>query len=103
MWTQYPIVSGSLIIIYLQISLGWLFLFMGVLVGSAVVPISLCVFWPKLSGEGMIAGTTGDSIIAFIVWLSVASIYPGGLRDFLKNTGKKLWPCSKANHFFQQV
>ncbi len=61
---------------------------MGVLVGSAVIPISLCVFWPKLSGEGMIAGATGGSIIAFVVWLSVASTYPGGLGNFLQNTGK---------------
>ena len=71
----------------LQLSLGWLYLFMGVLIGSCVPAIALCMFWERLAGVGMVAGSMGGSCLALIVWLAVASTYPGGLRDFFNNTG----------------
>jgi Na+/proline symporter len=46
----------------LNIKLGWLYLFMGVVVGSAVIPISLTVYWTRLTAEGMIAGAVGGCV-----------------------------------------
>lgn len=60
---------------------------MGILIGSAVIPIILCMFWEKLTGPGMIAGGICGTVAALIAWLLVSSLYSGGLYDFIKNTG----------------
>ena len=64
-----------------------MYLFMGVLIGSAVIPITLCMTWGRVNSIGMICGATGGSILGLTVWLSVASTYDGGLSDFFNNTG----------------
>jgi len=61
---------------------------MGILIGSAVIPIALSVSWDKLTGNAMIIGSVSGTILAVISWLSAASMYDGGLSNFLKNTGK---------------
>ena len=61
---------------------------MGILVGSAVVPITLCMCWGRLTGVAMVAGSVGGTLLALITWLSVASTYKGGLSKFLDNTGE---------------
>ena len=61
---------------------------MGILVGSAVVPITLSMFWGRLTGVAMVAGSVGGTLLALITWLSVASTYEGGLGNFLDNTGE---------------
>ena len=60
---------------------------MGILIGSAVIPIILCMSWEKLTGNGMVAGGISGTTTALIAWLSVASLYGDGLSDFLQNTG----------------
>lgn len=60
---------------------------MGILIGSAVIPIMLCMSWEKLTGNGMVAGAISGTATALIAWLSVASLYGDGLSDFLHNTG----------------
>ena len=74
--------------VFFQLSLGWVYLFMGILVGSAVVPITLCMCWGRLTGVAMVAGSVGGTLLALITWLSVASTYKGGLSKFLDNTGE---------------
>ena len=73
--------------LFFQISLGWVYLFMGVLIGSAVIPIMLAMTWPRLTGTGMISGGISGTILGLAVWLGVASTYPGGLSNFFENTG----------------
>lgn len=72
-----------------QLSLGWVYLFMGILIGSAVVPITLCMCWERLTGNGMIAGAVSGTFLALITWLSVAATNEGGLYPgtFFENTG----------------
>ena len=60
---------------------------MGVLIGSAVIPITLSMFWSGLQGDAMVIGAVTGTTSALIVWLSIASTYDGGLGQFLKNTG----------------
>ena len=61
---------------------------MGVLIGSAVIPITLCMFWARLTGVAMMAGALGGTFIGVVSWLSVAAIkYDGGLYNFMENTG----------------
>lgn len=40
----------------LGVSLGWVYLMMGIVIGSAVIPIYLCLTWSKTSGTGAILG-----------------------------------------------
>ncbi|KAK0061332.1 urea-proton symporter DUR3, partial [Biomphalaria pfeifferi] len=71
-------------------SLGWVYLFMGILVGSAVIPITLAMFWERLTSGAMMAGSIGGAAMAISVWLGVASTYEGGLGSWWTNTGKEL-------------
>ena len=76
-----------MIIMIAQVRLGWVYLFMGIIVGSAVVPIILCMSWGRLTAVAMVWGSVGGTLLALITWLSVASTYDNGLSDFMKNTG----------------
>ena len=60
---------------------------MGVLIGSAVVPVSLALFWKRLSSKGMILGAISGTVTGVSSWLIVSSTYDGGLSNFFENTG----------------
>ena len=70
----YGILSGIMAIILLKIgiSLGWVYLFMGVCVGSAVVPIAFSITWKKCSATAAIAGAIGGLIGSVITWMCTA-------------------------------
>ncbi|CAG5131507.1 unnamed protein product [Candidula unifasciata] len=89
-WTTMAVIPFTIILYTIQASLGWVYLFMGILNGSAVIPITLTMFWERLTCEGMISGTIGGTIIALCVWLGVASTYEGGLSDWWNSTGQEL-------------
>ena len=46
----------ALIFKYIGVSMGWLYMFMGTLLGSAVVPIALCISVKKANRMGCIVG-----------------------------------------------
>lgn len=54
----YAIIMGlsALIFHYIGISMGWLYEFMGTLLGSAVVPIALCISHKKANRMGCVVG-----------------------------------------------
>lgn len=68
------------------VSLGWMYLAMGVLIGSAVLPIALMLLWRKANAIGAIAGTTVGCVLGIITWLSVTSIEYGQVN--LDTTGR---------------
>ncbi|GLJ26678.1 hypothetical protein SUGI_0519190 [Cryptomeria japonica] len=68
------------------ISLEWMYLAMGVLIGSAVMPITFLLLWSKANSVGAIAGTIGGCILGISTWLSVTSIEYG--RVNLDTTGR---------------
>lgn len=55
------------------IDLGWLYLFMGVIIGSAVIPVAYAISWRKCSGLGAICGAVGGLILGLSSWLIFAS------------------------------
>ncbi|KAJ3487960.1 hypothetical protein NLI96_g3181 [Meripilus lineatus] len=63
----------GLIFFYIGISMGWLYEFMGVVLGSAVVPIALCVSWRKANKWGCIAGAVIGFCSGIIAWLVTTS------------------------------
>lgn len=81
-----------------QASLGWVYLFMGILVGSAVIPITLAMFWERLTSGAMMAGSIGGAVMAISVWLGVASTYEGGLGSWWTNTGRLKFCCQHGSY-----
>lgn len=68
------------------VSLGWMYLAMGVLIGSAVIPIAFMLLWSKANAFGAILGSTSGCVLGIITWLSTAKIQYG--RVDLDSTGK---------------
>ncbi|KAI4314577.1 hypothetical protein L6164_027469 [Bauhinia variegata] len=60
-----------------EVSLGWMYLAMGVLIGSAVLPIAFMLLWRKANAIGAILGTTIGCVLGIITWLSVTKIEYG--------------------------
>ncbi len=61
---------------------------MGVLIGSAVIPVGLSLIWNRMTAKGMYFGPIGGTVLALTSWLCVASTFPGGLSKFFDNTGR---------------
>ena len=72
------------------LDLGWIYLFTGVLVASTVVPVALSLIWARNTGLGVSCGVVGGAACSISAWLVHASTYPGGLTDFIANTGRSL-------------
>lgn len=68
------------------VSLGWMYLAMGVLIGSAVLPIAFMLLWRKANATGAILGTVTGCVLGIITWLSVTKIQYG--RVNLDTTGR---------------
>ncbi|XP_043697464.1 urea-proton symporter DUR3-like [Telopea speciosissima] len=68
------------------VSLGWMYLAMGVLIGSAVPPIAFMLLWKKANASGAIVGTITGCILGIITWLSVTKVEYG--RVNLDTTGR---------------
>ncbi|KAL3315475.1 hypothetical protein Ciccas_005892 [Cichlidogyrus casuarinus] len=55
------------------VTLGWLYQFMGVLVGSAVAPVSYTLLWEHITALGMVAGAVSGTISGLITLFVYAS------------------------------
>ncbi|XP_077244759.1 urea-proton symporter DEGRADATION OF UREA 3 (DUR3) [Tasmannia lanceolata] len=68
------------------VSLGWMYLATGVLIGSAVLPIAFMLLWRKANSIGAILGTILGCLFGIITWLSVTRIEYGRIN--LDTTGR---------------
>jgi Na+/proline symporter len=68
------------------ISLGWMYLATGVLIGSAVMPIAFMLLWRKANAIGAILGAISGCVLGIITWLSVTKSEYG--RVNLDTTGR---------------
>ncbi|KDQ61991.1 hypothetical protein JAAARDRAFT_76835 [Jaapia argillacea MUCL 33604] len=62
---------------YIGVSMGWLYTFMGVVLGGAVVPIALCITWKKANKWGGIIGSVAGFVAGVIAWLVTTSTLNG--------------------------
>ncbi|CAN0886207.1 Urea-proton symporter DUR3 [Linum grandiflorum] len=69
------------------VSLGWMYLAMGVLIGSAVIPTAFMLLWRKANAIGAILGTVVGCVLGITTWISVTSIKYDGRID-LDTTGR---------------
>ena len=56
------------------LSLGFVYLMMGVIIGSAVIPVSMCLTWKKCTATGAITGALVGQVCAIIAWMVSASV-----------------------------
>ncbi|XP_078446066.1 urea-proton symporter DEGRADATION OF UREA 3 (DUR3) [Wolffia australiana] len=68
------------------VSLGWMYLAMGVFIGSAVMPIAFLLLWRKANAAGAIAGTVCGCALGLVTWLTVTKVQYG--RVNLDTTGR---------------
>jgi len=59
------------------LNLGWVYLFMGIIIGSAVAPLWNMMTWKKASGTGAVIAAWSGLALALIAWLVGAKIESG--------------------------
>jgi len=69
------------ILLGMGLSLGFVYLAMGILIGSAVIPIALTITWSKTTRAGAVAGALIGVILALLTWTSVAASEANGVVD----------------------
>lgn len=67
----------SIALFEMGLNLGWVYLFMGIVIGSAVMPLWFMMTWSKASGTGAILAAWGGFILAVVTWIVMASIRSG--------------------------
>ncbi|CAH9077557.1 unnamed protein product [Cuscuta europaea] len=68
------------------VSLGWMYLAMGVFIGSAVIPIAFMLLWKRANAFGAILGPVIGCFLGIITWLGVTKAEYG--RVDLDTTGR---------------
>jgi len=85
----YAIICGfaGLVFFFIGVSLGWLYTFMGVILGSAVAPIALCVTYSKANKWGCISGAIAGFFSGIIAWLVTTSTLNNGVINVVTTGG----------------
>mmetsp|Transcript_24849 Transcript_24849/g.32462 ORF Transcript_24849/g.32462 Transcript_24849/m.32462 type:complete len:315 (+) Transcript_24849:1-945(+) len=75
----FGIFMGLLAVVLNQIGLGlgYVYLMMGVIIGSAVIPVAYSLLWKKCTAKAAITGAVLGQILGIIMWLSTASAIDG--------------------------
>ncbi|GER57620.1 sodium/proline symporter [Striga asiatica] len=68
------------------VSLGWMYLAMGVFIGSAVIPIAFLLLSTKANAKGAVFGTIFGCLLGITTWLTVTKVEYG--RVNLDTTGR---------------
>jgi len=67
----------SIALYYIGLNLGWVYLFMGIVIGGAVVPLWNMMTWSKASGRGAVIAAWSGCASAFTSWIITAYILYG--------------------------
>jgi Na+/proline symporter len=97
----YGVISGLLAVVLLKadLSLGWVYLFMGVIIGSAVLPIAFAITWKNCSAAGAISGAILGQAAGLISWLVTTKALSGEIN--LKTTGG--WQDQPSHHWWFSI
>lgn len=66
---------------YIGVSMGYLYELMGSIIGSAVVPVALCITWKKCNGTGAIVGAILGFAAAMAGWIGITAHLNNGVID----------------------
>lgn len=85
----YSVLSGvfAVILLNFKLSLGWVYLFMGIIIGGAVFPIACSITWKKTSARAAIIAPLVSMPCAVITWIVTAHQLNDGVVD-KKTTGQ---------------
>ncbi|KII84020.1 hypothetical protein PLICRDRAFT_95683 [Plicaturopsis crispa FD-325 SS-3] len=78
---------AGVIFYFIGVSMGWLYTFMGVILGGGVVPIALCITWRKANKWGCIIGAVNGFAAGIIAWLVTTSALNGGVINVTTSGG----------------
>jgi urea-proton symporter len=67
----------SILLAEIGLNLGWVYLFMGIMIGSAVCPLWNLMNWTKASGTGAVIAAWSGFFLALVGWLIGAKIQGG--------------------------
>merc|ERR1712048_904796 len=67
----------SIALYEMGLNLGWVYLFMGICIGSAVAPLWYLLTWKGASGKGAVIAAWSGLALALITWFVAASIQSG--------------------------
>ncbi|EFJ41619.1 hypothetical protein VOLCADRAFT_68028, partial [Volvox carteri f. nagariensis] len=89
MVVTYAVISGvvSVILLKLNVSLNWVYLFMGIVIGSAVFPIAASLTWAKCSAKAACISAIVTTPLAIMTWLITAAKLNDGVIN-LDTTGQ---------------
>jgi len=78
----FGLIMGAFAIILqvMGLNLGWVYLFMGIVIGSAVIPLWNLMTWEKASGTGAVIAAWTGLVLALIAWLVGAKIQGGDVN-----------------------
>jgi len=71
----------AVVLLGMGLSLGFVYLAMGILIGSAVIPIALTITWSKTTRAGAVAGALIGVMLSLLTWTSVAASEANGVID----------------------
>ena len=71
--------SFSIALAEIGLNLGWVYLFMGIVIGSAVVPLWNLMTWKKASGTGAVVAAWAGLALAIVGWLIAAKVQSGSI------------------------
>lgn len=69
----------AIVLFEIGLSLGWVYLFMGIAIGGAVAPIYFCLTWSKASATGAMVGAISGLISGLVCWLVIAQTKFGAI------------------------
>ena len=69
------------ILLGMGLSLGFVYLAMGILIGSAVIPIALTITWSRTTKAGAVSGALIGVMLSLATWTGVAASEANGVID----------------------
>jgi len=69
------------ILLGMGLSLGFVYLAMGILIGSAVIPIALTITWSRTTRAGAVSGALIGVCLSLMTWTGVAASEANGVVD----------------------
>lgn len=69
------------ILLGMGLSLGFVYLAMGILIGSAVIPIALTITWSRTTRAGAVSGALVGVCLSLLTWTGVAASEADGVVD----------------------
>jgi len=71
----------AVVLLGMGLSLGFVYLAMGILIGSAVIPIALTITWSKTTKAGAVSGALIGVMLSLATWTGVAASEANGVVD----------------------